>query len=219
MGQALDEAVGLGGGEAEGWQQTEHVGAGATGEDVFVGEQSLAHIFIWNIEFDTYHEPSSTYVNDMRKACLFNLGNQVVASGESIVGEMFALHHLCGGYRCGAGEMVSSEGGAQLSVSGNELWRDEHGSHRESVGDALRHGDDVGAHAEPLMGEEPSAAAVAALYLVTDEHRAMLATSGLQSLHELGRGEFYATNTLYALNNHRAHVAFFYLRPPCVEVV
>ena len=71
---------------------------------------------------------------------------------------------------------------AELAVAGLDVRGDEHGAHGEAVGDALGTGDDIGADAGILVGEETSRAAVAALDFVADEQGACFIAGGAQSL-------------------------------------
>ena len=103
--------------------------------------------------------------------------------------------------------MVAAERGAELSVDGFELGRNEYSAHREAVADAFGYSDDVGAYAEPLVGEEATAASVAALYLVADKHCSVLLAELMQALGKLGCGQLDAANALNALQDDSAHVA------------
>ena len=95
--------------------------------------------------------------------------------------------------------MIASKGGAQLSIDGLELRTDQHATHRESVGNTLGHSDDIRLDAQPLMGEKLSAAAVATLNLIADQHGSVLLTSGGQTLCKLWGCHLDATHTLDAL--------------------
>ena len=123
-----------------------------------------------------------------------------------ILHEVFCLEHVEHGQRSRTSQMVAAKGGTQLSIDGLELWCDQYGSHRESVGDALGHGDDVGTDAQPLVSEELTASSVAALDLVADQDRAVLLAGSGQSLCKLLSREFDAAHTLDALQDHSAHI-------------
>ena len=69
------------------------------------------------------------------------------------------------------------------------------------------------------MGEELTGTTVAALYLVGDEHRAVLLACGSQSLCELRRSHCHTANTLYALQYDGTHVPLCQLSLPCRKVV
>ena len=69
------------------------------------------------------------------------------------------------------------------------------------------------------MGEELAATSVATLYLVADEHRAVLLASCMQTLGKLLIDHTYATNTLYALDDASGNVALGKLALPCIKVV
>ena len=69
------------------------------------------------------------------------------------------------------------------------------------------------------MCEELARAAVATLYLVGDEQRAVTLAGCLKTLCKLGCGHAYAANALYALKNHGCHVALVELLLPRLKVV
>ena len=132
---------------------------------------------------------------------------QEVAHARGILHQTLPLHDVEHGKSRRTGQMVAAESGAQLPVDRLELRRDEHAAHGETVADAFGHGDDVGPHAEMLVGEEAAGTAVAALYLVADEHRARLVARLAQALHEFRRGQADAAHALDALDDDGAHIA------------
>ena len=115
--------------------------------------------------------------------------------------------------------MVATECGAELTVNGLEVGRNQYTGHWESVSYTLCHGNHVGAYAEPLVGEESSGTAVAALYLVAYKYRSVLLASLLQALREFRCGQFNASDTLHTLEDYSADIAFSKLRLPCLEVI
>ena len=57
------------------------------------------------------------------------------------------------------------------------------------------------------MGKELAAAAISRLYLIDDEHGGGVGTYLAQLTQEIVRGQLYAANALYALDDHGAHIA------------
>ena len=150
----------------------------------------------------------------MRQVHGTQLLHDIVTHLGGILHKGFALDNIQHGQGSGTTEVVASEGGAQLSVDGSELGRNEHASHREAVADALGHGDHVGAHAQMLVGEELAGTAVAALYLVADEDGVVSLAKSLQFLQETGLHHADTAHTLYALDDDGAHVVLLYLGTP-----
>ena len=92
-------------------------------------------------------------------------------------------------------------------------------SHRETVGDAFGDGDDVRTDIEPLVGEELTAAPIAALDLVADQNRAILLASSCQALGKLLGGELDAAHALNALQDDGTDVALLQFSLPGRQVV
>ena len=163
-----------------------------------------------DVEVDADHQSTATYINDMLLCLLefLQLLYQVGTYDIGILHQFLLLEHIEHGQCCSAGQMITSEGGAQLSIHGLELWCNQHGSHRETIGDTLGHSDDVRTDVEPLVSEELTASSVATLYLVADQDGAVLLTGSSQTLGKLLRGEFDATHTLDALQDHSTDIAF-----------
>ena len=136
-----------------------------------------------------------------------------------ILHQVFCLEHVEHGQRSCTCQMVAAKGGTKLSIDGLELWCDQYGSHRETVGDALGHGDDVGTDAQPLVSEELTASTIAALDLVADQDCAVLLTGSSQSLGELWGREFDAAHTLDALQDHSTHITLCQFSLPGGQVV
>ena len=136
-----------------------------------------------------------------------------------VVYKMLIFHDMEHGKGGGTGQMVATECGAELSVDRGELGRDEQRRHGEAVGDAFGHCDEVRTDAEPLMGEELAAAAVAALYLVADEQGLVFGAGCAERLSEIGLYHPDAAHALDALDDAGAHVAFGQLGLPGGDVV
>ena len=164
-------------------------------------DQRLAHILVGDVEIDTDHQSTATNIYDMllRLLQLLQLGNQVFANLMGILHKIFLFEDVEHGQCCCTGQMIASESGAQLSVDGLELRRDQHAAHRETVGDTLGYRDDVGTNAQPLVGEELTAAAVTTLDLIANQDRTVFLAGSCQALGKLGRSQFDAAHTLNAL--------------------
>ena len=115
--------------------------------------------------------------------------------------------------------MVAAKGGTKLAEDRLELGRDKQGGHGEAVGYALGHGDDVGTDVEPLVGKELAAAAIAALYLIADEHRVGGVAELAQPLHKLRTGHANTSHALDTLDDDGAHITLLYLTAPRLQVV
>src|SRR5208337_5664091 len=79
-----------------------------------------------------------------------------------------------------AGQRTAAEGGAVLSGRnrGGEVFLRQERAERQSRGDRLGDGDDVGYHSEALEGEELAGAAEAALDLVENERGLVMIREG-----------------------------------------
>ena len=160
-------------GETERRQETQHVGASAAREAVLLLDERHTHVLVRTAEVDAYHQSFATYVKYLLWAfCLEfpKLSHEVVAHRARVLHKVLVLHHIEHGKGSGTTEMVASEGGAELTVDGLKLRRDEHCTHRETVGYSFCHGDDVGTDTEPLMGEELTTTAITALYLIANKY-------------------------------------------------
>ena len=115
--------------------------------------------------------------------------------------------------------MVAAKGGTKLTENRLELGRDKQGGHGEAVGYALGHSDEVGTNTQVLMGEKLTATAIAALYLITYEHRIGGVAELAQPLHKLRRGHADTAHSLYALDDDSAHITLLYLTAPRLQVV
>ena len=150
---------------------------------------------------------------------LLEFANKILAHLMRILYEMLVLHDVEHGESSCASQMVAAERSAEHAIDWFELGRDNHGTHWETIADTLGAGDDVGTNAEPLVGEELATTSVAALYLIADEHRAILLAGCLQTLGKLLIDHTYAANTLYALDDASGNVALGKLALPCLKVV
>ena len=136
-----------------------------------------------------------------------------------VLHKMLALIYIENGKGCRAGEMVSAEGGAELSVDGLELWRYQHTAHREAAAYTLGNGYEVGADAQPLMSEELTATAISTLYLVADEECTMLLAGSMKGLSKLWSNHVATAYALYGFYDAGAHVALGKFLLPCLDIV
>ena len=143
-------------GETQWRQQAQQVGACASGEHVLFVDEAFAYGLLRYVEFDSYHQSAAAHVGDvgLRLLQVLEACHEILTRMAGVLHKVAALHDVKHGQCRGAGEMVAAEGGAELSVFWSELGGYQYGAHRETVGNALCHGDDVGAYAEPLVGEE-----------------------------------------------------------------
>ena len=137
-----------------------------------------------HVKLYAYHHATSAHVDDMAVMLLHLLefANKILAHLMRILYEMLVLHDVEHGESSCASQMVAAERSAEHAIDWFELGRDNHGTHWETIADTLGAGDDVGTNAEPLVGEELATTSVAALYLIADEHRAILLAGCLQTL-------------------------------------
>ena len=106
-----------------------------------------------------------------------------------------------------------------MTIDGLEVGRYQHGTHGETVGYALGHRDDVGLDAQPLVGEELTATAIAALYLVAYQRGAIALAGVGQILGKLRRGHLDAADALYALQDDGTYIALLEFGLPGGQVV
>ena len=144
---------------------------------------------------------------------------QVFADRGGVLDEPVALHHVEHGDGRRAGEVVAAEGRAQQPGARLEMGRDQHAADREAVAHAFGRGDQVGADAGCLVGEEATRASVARLYLVEDKLRAGFARRRAQSAQEVVRGAVDAGHALNAFDDDGCELARGEFRARGSEVV
>ena len=220
--EGIEELVGLGLGETKGRKEAQHVCAGTSGKDVALGEQARADFLVGDIEFDADHQAAAAHVNDMWETVVLHglqSVNEVGSHACGIIYKMLCLNDIEYGERSSTGQMVAAKGRAELAIDGFEHGADKHTTAGKTVGNALGYGDEIGPHAEMLMGKESSAAAVATLDLIADEDGAVGIAEHAEGLQETGGGHADAADALYALDDDRADIAFLYLCGPRLDVV
>ena len=186
-----------------------------------VEEKARAHILMRYVELDTNHQSASANINDMlfRLLQFLKLVEKIITHLTSVLHEILLLHNVDNSQGSSASQMIATEGGAQLSVFGFEVGRDEYGAHRESVAYTLGACDDVGTDVEPLMGKELTATAISALYLVAYQYGSVFLAESLQSLCKLGSGKSDAANTLNTFDDTSTYIALCQFLLPCLDVV
>lgn len=182
-------------------------------------DKTVTHVLVRHVEFHTNHQATSTNIQHVRKMCFLEAGDEIVAHLGCVLHEVLAFHHVEHSKSSCTGEVIASEGSAQLSIDRLKLWRDEHGSHWETVGNAFGYGDDVGFHIEILMCEEFSTSAIAALDFVADKDGVVLVADCAESLQELWADHADASDTLNALDDAGTYIALLNLCCPSSEVV
>ena len=180
-----------------------------------------AHLFVRRVEDKTDHQTTPANLKDMtvRLLKLAELVEEISTYLVGILHKMLLFKDIEHGEGCSTSKMVSSECCTELSDDRRESGRDEYGSHRQTIGDALGHGDEVWLDAEPLMGKELTATAIATLNLIADQHGTIFLTSFCQTLGKLRRSHDTATDTLDALKNHSTDIAFGKFFLPWLEVI
>ena len=89
--------------------------------------------------------------------CLLQLlqsGNEMFAYLVRVLHKVLFLHDVEHSESRRASHVVATKRGAELSVDGFDVGRNEHGTHWETVANAFCYGYDVGTNAEPLVCEE-----------------------------------------------------------------
>ena len=137
----------------------------------------------------------------------------------SVLYETLIFENIEYGQSSSTGQMIATERSAQLSIDGFEVRSDQHATHRKAIGNTLCHCDDIRTDAQPLMGEELSATAIAALYLVANQHGAVFLAGSSQSLCKFGRGHLDAAHALDTLQDDSAYIALSQFSLPCWKII
>ena len=94
--QALNEVISLCLCQAQRWQQTQYVGSCTSCEAMLLLYQSCPYLFVWNVQFYSYHEALATNVHDVW-LCLLQFLEflyQVVAHDASILHQILLFQHV-----------------------------------------------------------------------------------------------------------------------------
>jgi hypothetical protein len=184
---------------------------------MFLEKKIAADLFDGLFEFNTDHQSASTHLLDARK--LVKLLKQIGADLRGIVHQMLLLHDVEHCNCTGASQMVAAERCAQHAIDRLEHRTDQHGAHREAIGDAFGHRDQIGTDAGMLMGKELAASAVSALYLIENQDSLVTRTEIAQLAHEVVGRELYAANTLNAFDDDARYIALLQLVLDSLRIV
>lgn len=220
--ESLDELLGVCHREAEWREETEHVGAGTTGEDMLLKEQLGTDLLVWDIEFDANHEATTTYINDVTATCsldLLELRDEIITYLSCILNKVLLLDDVQYSKSCGTCLMVTAEGSTQLTIDRLELRRDEYTTHWETIADTLGYSDDVWLDSEVLVCEELTRTTITALDFVADEDGIVLIANLAQALEEVSLDHTDAAYTLDALEDDSTDIVLLNLLAPCVEII
>lgn len=77
--ESADEVIDVGTCDAERWEQTDDVGAAATGEAVEFLDQSGTDFLVWHVEFDADHQSAAAYIDDMWQVLCLQAVDEVFA--------------------------------------------------------------------------------------------------------------------------------------------
>ena len=188
---------------------------------MLIMDKTRANLLVRNVKLYAYHHATSANIHYMTVLLLhfLELTDKIVAHFVRILHKLLLLHNIENGKGSCTSQMITTECGSEHAVYRLKLRRYEHGTHRESIANALGTCYDVGTDAKPLMGKELTATTVTTLYLVADEHGTIFLASSLQALGKLLSSQAYATNTLYALYDAGSHIALGKFGLPCFEIV
>ena len=178
---------------------------GHAGKYFLVEQEAAADFLDGVLELDADHQATATDFLDAGQFEQF--ADEVVADLLRVVHQMLRFHDVEHGDGSGAGQMVAAEGRAEHPVRRFEHGAYQDRAHREAVGDALGHGDDVRTDAGVLVGEELPATAVAGLDFVENQHRFVLGAERAEVAHELVRRQLDAAHALDALDDDRRDAA------------
>ena len=184
---------------------------------MLVEKQFLAQLRTRSVDLYADHQAASAHL--FQSADLVQFGQKVVADLGGVFHQSVALDHLQHGDGRRTGQVTAAEGGSQQPRTRLEVGRYEHAADRESVGHAFGRGDQVGADAGGLVGEEAARAAVSRLDFVEHQLRPGLGRRGAHGAQELVRRAVDARNALNALDDHRRELPRGELRAHRPDVV
>ena len=182
-------------------------------------DEFLTWFLIGNIQFNTYHEASSSNFHNMRNLCFTNALHQVFTNFGSILDEFLALHNLenCDG--SSTSKMVSTEGRSELTINRREFGTDEETTHGESIADSFRDSYHIGTNSEMLMSKEFAASSVATLNLVANQDGSVSVAQFLKFLQEIGFDQANTTHSLYAFQDASADISLLEFSFPSLYIV
>lgn len=94
--QSSDEVIHILLGQYQWREDTENVGAGATGEAVLLVDELAANFLVRNIEYGAYHQATATNLRDVTVALLqlLQLGNEIFTNLMRILYQVLLLENI-----------------------------------------------------------------------------------------------------------------------------
>ncbi len=208
--EALHKVVGLGLCETERRQKSQDIRGSGSGEHMLLADEARAEFLDGFGKFNAYHQAFTAHVGYGRSHFCqgLELLHEVTTHLGSILHKTFILHDIKHSQCCGASQVITAKGGTELAVAGLKVGRDEHSTHRETIGYALGTGNHIGLYVQMLMRKEAAAATIAALDFVADEDGAVFVANRTESLEELCRRHTDATHALNTLHYDGGYIAF-----------
>ena len=110
--QSSDEVIHILLGQYQWREDTEDVGAGATGEAVLLVDELAANFLVRNIKYGTYHQTTATNFCDVAVALLqlLQLGNEIFTNLMRILYQVLLLENIENGESCCTCQVVATEG-------------------------------------------------------------------------------------------------------------
>ncbi len=219
--QSSDEVIHIFLGQYQWREDTEDVGAGATGEAVLLVDELAANFLVRNIEYGSYHQATATNLCDMAVALLqlLQLLDEVFAYYVCILHYVLLLEDIENGESGCTSQVVATECRTQLTIYRLDFWGNQHATHWETATDTLCHGDEVWLDAEPLVSEELTGTTVTALDFIADEVGTVFLAGSLQTLCELWSYHVATTYALNRLDDASTNIAFGKFLLPSLQVV
>ena len=123
--------------------------------------------------------------------------------------------------RCGDGQAAAAERGSMVARPERVGHFGTRGAcaHGHAAGNAFCHGDDVGRDSIVLEREGDAAAIHAALYLIANHERFVLARQAANRFHILLGARMHAAFALHDLENHSAYVVIGESRFECCDII
>ena len=173
---------------------------------MLVIDETAAQFFDGFFKFKPNHESASAYFLDLREFLEFF--QQIVTYFSCILYQTFLFDGIHHGKGCRTCQMVSAEGGSQLSVYRFEHRANQHACHRESVSDTFGYGNNIRLDVIVLVGEEFTATSVSALDFIENQDSSCFGTYLAKFLHKFGSRYLDTPYTLYSFNDNGASISF-----------
>ena len=173
--QSSDEVIHILLGQYKRREDTEDVGAGATGEAVLLVDELAANFLVRNIEYGAYHQAPATNLCDVTVALLqlLQLGDEIFSNLMRILYQVLFLENIENGESCCTCQVVATEGSSQLTIYRCKLRRNQYATHRETIADTFGYGDEVWLDAQPLVSKELTASTITALDFFANQESAV----------------------------------------------